>query len=122
MADEHRGGGSAEPFPPTALGASSDRRRDAAAIAGVAALVVGALTALQSRLNGELSAVTGNGIEAAVVSFSSGWILLTLLLVASRPVRKGVAQVIAAVRTRALRPWQVLGGFLGALFVCVQSV
>jgi len=122
MADEHRGGGSAEPSPPPSLGTSADRRRDAATIAGVAALVVGALTALQSRLNGELSAVTGNGIEAAVVSFSSGWILLTLLLIASRPVRNGVAQVIAAVRTGALRPWQVMGGFLGAFFVCVQSV
>ena len=102
--------------------ASATRRRDAAAIAGGAALVVGALTALQSRLNGELSAITGNGIESAVVSFGSGWILLSVLLIALRPVRNGVAQVIAALRERTLRPWQVMGGFLGAFFVCVQSV
>lgn len=102
--------------------AAGTRRRDAAATAAAAALVVGALTALQSRLNGELSAVTGNGIEAAVVSFGSGWLLLTVLLLASRPVRSGVGQVVTAVRQRQLRPWQVLGGLLGAFFVCVQSI
>lgn len=106
----------------TDSGTTAIRRRDAAAVAGVAALVVGALTAIQSRLNGELSAVTGNGIQAAVVSFGSGWILLTLLVLAARPVRAGVGLVISAVRNGELRPWQVLGGFLGAFFVCVQSI
>ena len=97
-------------------------RRSAALLAGLASVAVGALTALQSRINGELAHVTGNGIEAAVVSFGSGWILLTVMLLAWRPMRNGLAGVIAAVRSGSLRPWQVMGGFLGAFFVCVQSI
>lgn len=96
--------------------------RSGALLAGLAALSVGALTALQSRLNGELAHVTGNGIEAAVVSFGSGWIILSILVLAARPIRSGVRSVVTAVKAGELRPWQVLGGFLGAFFVCVQSV
>ena len=59
-------------------------RRSAALVAGLASTSVGALTALQSRINGEFARVTGSGLEAAVVSFGSGWILLTVLLLAWR--------------------------------------
>ena len=85
-------------------------------------MAVGALTAVQSRINGELAYVTGHGIEAAVVSFGSGWIILTVLLIAWRPVREGLGSVIEALRGGGLRPWQIMGGFLGAFFVCVQSI
>ena len=97
-------------------------RRSALLIAGGASIGVGALTALQSRINGELAQVTGNGVEAAMVSFGSGWILLTALLIAWRPMRTGMGRAIAAVRSGTLRPWQVMGGFLGGFFVCVQSI
>ena len=100
---------------------TSTSRRSAALTAGLASVSVGAMTALQSRINGELAHVTGNGIEAAVVSFGSGWILLSLLL-AWRPMRTGLAGVVRAVKSGSLRPWQVMGGFLGAFFVCVQSI
>ncbi len=92
-----------------------------AALSGAAAFGVGALTALQSRINGELSYVTGNGIEAAVVSFGSGWLILTVMLLAWRPMREGLRQVMASVRDGRLKWWQVLGGLLGAFFVAVQS-
>ena len=97
-------------------------RRSAALVAGLASISVGALTALQSRINGEFARVTGSGLEAAVVSFGSGWILLTVLLVAWRPMRTGLLGVVDAVRSGSLRPWQIMGGFLGAFFVCVQSL
>lgn len=91
------------------------------AIAAAVAFVVGALTALQSRINGELAAVTGNGVQAAVVSFSTGWVLLTVILVASPAVRRGLAAVVTSVREGRLRWWQVAGGILGGFFVAVQS-
>ena len=97
-------------------------RGSALLAAGLASISVGALTALQSRINGEFARVTGSGLEAAVVSFGSGWIILTVLLFAWRPMRAGLLGVVDAVRSGTLRPWQVMGGFLGAFFVCVQSL
>lgn len=92
-----------------------------ALVAGVTAFVVGALTALQSRINGELAAVTGSSVQAALVSFGSGWILLTIILVAAPQVRRGLAEVVSALREGRLRWWQAIGGFLGGFFVAVQS-
>jgi transporter family-2 protein len=90
-------------------------------IAGLTALVVGALTALQSRINGELADITESGLQAALVSFGSGWILLSIALLAAPGVRRGLADVVAALRNGVLRWWQVLGGLLGGFFVAVQS-
>lgn len=90
-------------------------------IAALTAFAVGALTALQSRINGELADVTDSGVQAALVSFGTGWILLTLILAATPGMRRGLGDVVRAVRDGALRWWQVLGGVLGGFFVAVQS-
>ncbi|MFM9135576.1 MAG: DMT family transporter [bacterium] len=97
------------------------RRRRLMLLSGAAAFSVGSLTALQSRINGELSYITGNGIEAAVVSFGSGWIILSVMLIAWRPMREGLARVVTALGHGELRWWQALGGLLGGFFVAVQS-
>lgn len=95
--------------------------RGGALVAGATALAVGALTALQSRINGEMASVTQSGLQAAIVSFGTGWILLTVILLASPAVRRGLASVVAALRSGALRWWQIVGGLLGGFFVAVQS-
>jgi len=95
--------------------------RGGALVAGATALAVGALTALQSRINGEMASVTQSGLQAAIVSFGTGWILLTVILLVSPAVRRGLASVVAALRSGALRWWQIVGGLLGGFFVAVQS-
>lgn len=90
-------------------------------IAGATAFVVGALTALQSRINGALAAETDSGLQAALVSFGSGWIVLTAILLASPQVRRGLAAVRTELRQGSLRWWQAAGGVLGGFFVAVQS-
>lgn len=86
-----------------------------------AAVLVGALIAVQSRLNGELAHQLGNALEAAVWSFGSGLVLL-LVLVGVRPaIRDGLRRMVVALRSGGLRWWQVLGGLLGGFFVGVQS-
>ena len=72
-------------------------------------------------MNGQLALHIGNGLEAAVYSFGSGLIILTILLLAQRPMREGLGRVRGALRSGDLRWWQVIGGFLGAYFVAVQS-
>jgi bacterial/archaeal transporter family-2 protein len=95
--------------------------RGGALVAGTTALAVGGLTALQSRVNGELASVTNSGVQAALVSFGTGWILLTIILIASPAVRRGLVAVGHGLRQGQLRWWQVLGGLLGGFFVAVQS-
>lgn len=99
-------------------------------------LLVGALVTVQSRVNGSLAGELGDGLRAgalaAVVSFGSGLLLLTLV-VASHPRRRdGVRRVVAALRDpaardverhpRRLRPVHLLGGVGGAFFVASQGI
>ncbi len=86
-----------------------------------AAFVGGVLSAVQSRMNGQLAIHTGSGIEAATFSFGSGLVVLLFMALLHRPIRVGLGRVAQAVREGTLRRWQVLGGLLGAFFVAVQS-
>ena len=91
-------------------------------IVAATAVIVGALTAYQSRVNGALAVETGNGIQAALVSFGTGWLILCVLLALWRPYRDGVRAVIAAVRSGAMPWWQIIGGLMGGFFVGVQGL
>lgn len=93
-----------------------------------AAVAVGLLVSGQAKVNSRLAAALGGGfeagIEAALISFGIGLILLCLL-VAPVPVwRAGTARILAA--WRGARPgltrWQVLGGLAGAFFVASQGL
>jgi transporter family-2 protein len=89
-------------------------------IALVAACLGGFLVTGQSRMNGELSRTIEAPIQAAVYSFGSGLVLLTLLVVLPQ-VRAGARLIIEALREGRLRWWQCIGGMAGALFVAVQT-
>lgn len=84
-----------------------------------AALATGALLAVQSRLNGRLAETVGS-LPAAWVSFGSGLLLLSLLLLRAEQ-RSRLARVPAALRSGQLRWWQVLGGVSGGLLVATQT-
>jgi len=86
------------------------------------AIVVGAFTVAQSRANGELAQILGSGVQAALVSFGTGLLLLIFLTLISRSIRTGCFKIISAVREQKLKQWQVLGGMMGAIFVTIQSV
>ncbi|MFJ2740654.1 DMT family transporter [Streptomyces sp. NPDC087440] len=87
------------------------------------AVFSGALISLQARITGGLAAgLGGDGFAAATISFGSGCLVLALGLLAVRTARRGVGRVVAEVRARRLRPWQVLGGFGGAAFVLTQGL
>ncbi|MFI8876723.1 DMT family transporter [Streptomyces sp. NPDC055243] len=87
------------------------------------AVFSGTLISLQARITGELAAgLGGDGFAAAVISFGSGFVVLTLGLLVLRKPRRGVGLVLADVRARRLRWWQVLGGFGGAAFLLAQGL
>jgi transporter family-2 protein len=95
-------------------------------------LLVGALVTVQSRVNGSLAGQLGDGLRAgalaAVVSFGSGLLLLTLVVLSHRRRRAGLVRLRDALRgegpqgLRRLRPVHLLGGLCGAFFVASQGI
>jgi transporter family-2 protein len=86
-----------------------------------ASFAVGALTAVQARVNGQLAVELDNGLQAAVWSFGSGLAILVVLAVTVPSIRAGVARIPRAVRSGELAWWQAMGGVLGGFFVGVQT-
>ena len=85
------------------------------------AALCGILVALQSRVNGGLSALLGNGVEAALFSFGSGFLILNLILATNSKVRNGLRGILTGIRSKQLPRWRLSAGVLGGIFVAIQS-
>ncbi|MDX6219524.1 MAG: bacterial/archaeal transporter family-2 protein, partial [Frankiales bacterium] len=81
----------------------------------LAAVVSGALVALQQRLNGDLGSNLHDPLLAAVVSFGGGLVLMCALLL--RPAARASLRCL-----RAVPWWSRLGGLCGATLVAVGAV
>lgn len=86
------------------------------------AVVFGTMNALQSRVNGELGQRIGDGFMAAVISFGSGLVVLSVALLLWPAGRRGLARVRGALTMRSLSWWHILGGTAGGLYVLAQSL
>ena len=98
----------------------SERGSVGVAVAG--AVLIGALTALQARINGSLGAEIGDGIVAAVISFGSGLVILVVLSALVPQGRRGFRRLVTGLRSRSIPPWMVLGGLAGAFTVASQGL
>ena len=90
--------------------------------ATLAALGVGLLSAVQSRVNGSLADALGNGLEAATISFTIGFLSLTVALGLLPRMREGLRRLRGVIRERGIARWQLFGGVLGAFFVLTQTL
>ena len=81
----------------------------------------GVLIAAQSRVNGALSDEMGDSLEAAIVSFSTGLLFVTLIAVFRKDVRAGFRQIFTATKAGKMPPWTLAAGVLGASFVAMQT-
>lgn len=111
---------------PTSV-ATAHHSRAVLATAMFGAFVVGSLTVVQSRINGELGKVLDDGIYAAWLSFGVGLIVVAAIALLIPRQRASLRRVGAAVRGHAgaklrLPPWQLLGGLGGATFVAAQGL
>lgn len=87
-----------------------------------AAVGVGVLVALQSRINADLAGVVGGGIIAASISFGAGLILVALMVLSRPRLRAAVASIPGVVASGRLPWWQLLGGLGGAWLVTTQGL
>ncbi|MGH3859886.1 DMT family transporter [Actinokineospora sp.] len=91
-------------------------------LGAVVATLGGVVLAAQSRINGQLGSLLGDGLIAALISFAIGLVILVTAVVAMPTARAGVARFREAIATRQLRPWQCLGGAAGAWYVTSQGL
>ena len=99
---------------------SGRRRGTLPALAG--AVAIGAMTAIQARVNGQLGVRIHNGILAGLVSFAVGLMLLCLPVLLTRSGRAGLGRLWRGIRTGRAPWWMLLGGACGALTVSTQGL
>lgn len=85
------------------------------------AALSGLLIAMQARANGELSHRMGNPIEAALVSFGSGLLIISLISLFTPAIRNGMKNLKGAVSRKEIPIWTLFAGMLGGSFVAVQT-
>lgn len=85
------------------------------------AALSGLMIALQARANGELSDRLNNGLEAALVSFGSGLIIIAVIAAFNPAIKEGIRNLRAAVANKEIARWKLLAGALGGSFVAIQT-
>jgi transporter family-2 protein len=79
------------------------------------------MIALQARANGELSHLIGNGVQAALVSFGSGLLIIAIVAIFTPSIKAGARNLKGAVARKELPKWTLFAGTLGGSFVAVQT-
>ncbi len=85
------------------------------------AAISGVMIALQARANGELSHLIGNGVQAALVSFGSGLLIIAIVAIFTPSIKAGARNLKGAVARKELPKWTLFAGTLGGSFVAVQT-
>ncbi|MFJ4169002.1 DMT family transporter [Paenarthrobacter sp. NPDC089714] len=85
------------------------------------AVLTGLVLPVQGRINGALAGTLDDGIAAAVVSFTTGLVVIAAISLATPKGRAGLARIVPAVRSRSFPPFYVMAGAVGAFFVFAQS-
>ena len=75
----------------------------------------------QSSINSELNTYTENPLITALINFTTGLIVLSVMMIFSSPIRQGFVSIPRLVREGRLKRWQLFGGLSGAFFVASQS-
>jgi transporter family-2 protein len=110
------------PLTPTLMLQARTHSRAAVALAVAGAVACGLLIASQARVNSELSYRLGDGVLTALISFSSGLIIVSIALVAAPTARRGLVTAWSAFWQRRIPWWYAAGGAAGAFFVLSQGL
>jgi transporter family-2 protein len=92
------------------------------AFAVVLSVVSGVFVAVQSRVNGELGVALDNGALAALISFTTGFATICVVMLLSPSARGGLRELRVAVSQGRLPWWALIGGSAGAFLVLTQGL
>ena len=96
--------------------------RAATALGLLGTALVGALTALQVRANGQLGHRIDDSTLAAAFSFGSGLVLITVIAALTPAGRRGIRALRDGISAGGIRWWMLAGGLAGAFTVSSQSI
>ena len=85
------------------------------------AALSGVMIAMQARANGELAYRTGNSLEAALVSFGSGLVIISIIALFNPSIREGISNLRRALSRKEIARWKLFAGALGGSFVAIQT-
>jgi transporter family-2 protein len=85
------------------------------------AALSGVMIAMQTRANGELSLQLDNGLQAAFISFSTGWVLIALIALFNPGIKNGIKNLRSAVGNKEIAPGILFAGVLGGTFTATQT-
>ena len=85
------------------------------------AALSGVMIAMQARVNGELSHRLDNGLQAALVSFGSGLLIIALITPFSAQIKDGITNLRGAIARKEIARWKMFAGALGGSFVAIQT-
>lgn len=91
-------------------------------LAFVLSVMTGGMVALQSRINGELGLALGDGYVAALFSFTSGLVLLSVVMAFTPSARAGLVLLRREISTGRVPWWAATGGVGGAFLVLTQGL
>ena len=73
-------------------------------------------------MNGGLGLAIQDGVFAALLSFSSGWLIIAVIFASSRRARAGLLGLFRQIQLRELPIWMALGGAMGGVLVMSQGL
>ena len=85
------------------------------------AALSGVMIAMQARANGELAYRTGNSLEAALVSFGSGLVIISIIALFNPSIKEGISNLRTALSRKEIARWKLFAGALGGSFVAIQT-
>jgi transporter family-2 protein len=88
---------------------------------GVLAAFSGVMISLQARANGELSYRLGSGIEAALVSFTTGLIIISFIALINPAIKQGIRNLKESIELKKIPRWTLFAGMLGSISVGFQT-
>ena len=68
----------------------------------------------QSSVNSEMNSYTRDPLVTAIINFSTGLLVLAIMMLVRRPIRQGFFRIPNLVRQGTLHRWQLIGGLSGA--------
>ena len=85
------------------------------------AALSGVMIAMQARVNGELSHRLDNGLQAALVSFGSGLLIIAVITPFSAQIKVGISNLRGSIAREEIARWKLFAGALGGSFVAIQT-
>ncbi|WP_344224826.1 DMT family transporter [Kocuria atrinae] len=101
---------------------ASARGAVALTVGFMVSLLAGTAQALQSRVNGELGHAVSDPYGAALVSFSSAFVIILIVTVVTPAGRRGASRIPAAVKNGEVPWWYLTAGVLGGFMIVTQAM